>query len=180
MADSQASEYIETPEEKFWKHVPKGHIDQGKIGKSAFIPRRQDEGKLSLDSSSINLDPKRANEIYCSRNGNPIFTGSIYLRDFHAVRLKFGETSNLRLSKSPDDYFVCEKDPLPANGEMLANDAHCLVHYHDIVEMKAFKKRLGQLLADRANENGVEYPEIDSSGLAVLVKLPNSNSSITI
>lgn len=162
---------------EFWKHIPRGHLDNGKIGLDAFIPRTQDGGKLSVDSVTLCPAAKESNETFSKSGGNPIFTGKVTTPDFENAREKLqhrAEEQKIQLAKEIGEYFQFEYNPIEAKGGIPKNDAHCLVLYHDLIdkkpkEKKKLKQRVAQFIADKANAHGIFYPEdVDTS----LVSLP--------
>jgi hypothetical protein len=116
-------------------------VQDGTPASSAFRPKESDKNKLSVDRGAMTT-AAAAFDLFTSNGYTSIAVYGISVAEFGACDIP------------------CEDDPLPAEGEKMANPAHALASFEKFGGSK--QKTLGQRIKRAAIARGILHP-IDAS-----------------
>lgn len=129
---------LNDPDEILFKQVHPTFYVGGKLGSPAFTPNPEDNGKASSDRASL----------VSAKDAHHHFTNHLKKQSSCVFGVSVGEYGSKNIE--------CFEDPLPANGSIPANPAHCLSDY------SAYSKNQQKVVAKKlkifAEKRGIQHP----------------------
>lgn len=119
------SDKLSDDAEVLFRQIHPSFLQDGEPSSDRFRPSERDEGKLSLDRSSITTAGE-SHSLYTDNGNSSAAVFGVAVGEFRAQSVE------------------CESDPLPEEGKLKANPAHALADFapHDLKKQKTIAKRL--------------------------------------
>lgn len=136
-AEAEGAPVAEEAPEMLFRQIHPDLLQDGVIASSTFLPKTNDEGKLSVDRSSMTT-AKASFDLYTGNGLASVAVCGVTVGEFGKEGLR------------------CHPDPIPATATLKANPAHAYADFNGVGTSQ--RRKMAQRLRTVAARRGILHP----------------------